>query len=227
MIFSQADIEAHIAPTHFDKGWQLFTDGHVTAPNIQRDGALITTIIPQAGGRPLRVYVRTSSETNSITINGECSCGQQKNCEHVAAVLLQALEDQQALPGNKRSGQPRSQQALLYFLHIDEDGLLVETNVARRLPHDGYSVIRRFEPGHAASRSPAWFLAPTDLELLIALDKLPRAPVTGFPILDSPHSARAPERPGPHGCCRRSSSRCGRSFPGRSWPDLPAGVGRG
>jgi len=99
MIYTQADIEAHLSPERFSTGWELFSEGRVTAPNVQRGGELITAIIPRAGGRPLRVYVRTRHAQDSVTINGECSCGKKTNCEHVAAVMLQALADQQALPG--------------------------------------------------------------------------------------------------------------------------------
>jgi len=87
------DIEAHITPERLNQGRQLFTDGRVTAPTIQRGGELITAVIPRAGSRPLRVYVRTIDNGNRVTIAGECSWPKKKNCEHVAAVLLQALAD--------------------------------------------------------------------------------------------------------------------------------------
>ena len=213
MIYTQADVEAHITPERFGKGWMLFTEGHVTAPNIQRGGELVTAILPQSGSRPLRVYVRTRNNGDAITINGECSCIQKTNCEHVAAVMLQALEDQQALPGagsaappaargaasgesparDEQTRHPRELHALLYFLHVGarDFSLAVETSVARRLRlGDGaYSVVRSFPPRRASGRTPARFLEPADPALLTDLDQLPRERVTGFPILDGPRSA--------------------------------------
>lgn len=219
MLFTLKDITAHLPQEGFDKGWQLFTDGRVTAPNIQRGGELITAIIPQTKARLLRVYVRTGRDKNKITINGECTCAKKKNCEHVVAVLLQALDDRQALSngGNaappmthgktidntssktpekkhtKQAHYPKPQQTLLYVLQLDEAGLLVETSVARRLKQGGYSITSHFEPSRVTSRTPARFLEPIDLELLGALDQLPLDPETGFTRLDGPQSAHTLE----------------------------------
>ncbi len=205
MIPALIDIEAHITPERLNQGRQLFADGRVTAPTIQRGGELITAVIPRAGSRPLRVYVRTVDNGNGVTIAGECSCPKKKNCEHVAAVLLQALADRHALPDDGNAGPPASRdkirgqfrdtvktnapQALLYTLHLDALHLLVETSVARRLKHGGYSLTRHFEPGRVNCLTPARFLQPVDLELLGALDRLPRASGAGIPLLDGPQSA--------------------------------------
>ncbi len=207
MLFTLADIAAHIPAERFDCGWQLFTDGQVTAPNIQRGGELITTVIPQAGSRPLRVYVRTDRENNEITIHGECSCAKKKNCEHVAAVLLQALDDQQVLPGDGACASPtkniiskqqlKSQQVLLYILQFDdsqqETGLLIETCAARRLKHGGYAITSHYRPNRTTHRTPARFLQPIDLDLLSTLDQLPCAPDTRIHWLSGPQSARTLE----------------------------------
>ncbi|NOX75731.1 MAG: DEAD/DEAH box helicase family protein [Gammaproteobacteria bacterium] len=204
MIFTLADITAQLSPERFNTGWRLFADGRITAPTIQRGGELITAIIPQANLRPLRVYIRTGHENKQLTINGECSCAKKHNCEHVAAVLLQALDDQQALPiagetppshlPPPKSPAPEIQQALLYFLQLAENAVQVETVVVRRLKHGAYSTPRPYEPSRANSRTPARFLEPEDLELLGILDKLPRASNTSFPQLYGPQSAHRLER---------------------------------
>ena len=62
--------------------------------------------------------------------------------------------------------------------------------MARRLKHGGYSLMRHFEPGRVNCLTPARFLQPVDLELLGALDRLPRASGAGLPLLDGPQSAR-------------------------------------
>jgi len=189
MLFTLADISAQIPSQHFDKGWQLFTDGRISALNIQRGGELITTVIPHPGHRPIRVYVRTDKTGDAVTIDGECSCAKKRNCEHVAAVLLQALQDKQALPASppearkKRRSATSPQQALLYVLQPSEDGLLIETLVARRLKNGAYSAGTYFEPGRAAHHTPARFLESGDIELLDALNQLPRSLATGIPVL--------------------------------------------
>ncbi len=196
MLFTLTDISAQIPPQRFDEGWQLFTDGRISAPNIQRGGELITAIIPHPGSRPIRVYIRTDKAGGAIIINGECSCVKKRNCEHVAAVLLQALQDKQALPAsppkahkkNKPATSP--QQALLYVLQPGEDGLLIETFAARRLKNGQYSGGAYFEPSRAARHAPARFLVPTDLELLDALNQLPRSLEAGTPVLDGAQSSR-------------------------------------
>ena len=193
MLYTLTDIEAQIAPQTFAHGLQWFTDGRVTRPNIQRAGEIVTAIIPQVGDRALRVYVRTFKDGDALTIHGECSCAKKVNCEHVVAVLLQALQDGEALPetlsrapsaqiqGNDSALDPARpnttppSQVLLYLLRLDEAGLVVEPHVARRLKHGGYSLGRSFQLGGGRRRTPPRFLQAIDLELLIALDRLPRS----------------------------------------------------
>jgi superfamily II DNA or RNA helicase len=195
MLFTLADITAHILQEHFNKGWRLFIDGRISAPIIQRGGELITAVIPRPRSRPVRIYVRTSKAADAITIDGECSCAKKRNCEHVAAVLLQALHDKQALPTPPKKPRKKPppaaspQQALLYVLQPDKNGLLIETFAARRLKKDVYSESTYFEPGRAAHRTPARFLEPDDLELLDTLNQLPRTPDTEIPMLSGPQSA--------------------------------------
>lgn len=207
MIFTLTDLSEHFPVDRFNEGWQLFTQGRVIAPNIQRGGELVTAVIVQPDGQPSRVYVRASREQSGVSIHGECSCEKKKNCEHVAAVLLQALQDQQVLPadGEVRQSAIRSKataelngdvkneatlarQELCYVVHLHDDDVLIETFVARRLPQGGHSIIRGYDPARAVNRTPARFIEPADLELLNSLDRLPRAPDSNIPRLDGTHS---------------------------------------
>ncbi len=198
MLFTLTDVTLQIPSQHFNKGWKLFTEGQVSTPNIQRNGELITAVIPSPDSHPIRVYVRTDKTGDAITIDGECSCARERNCAHVAAVLLQALQDRQALPTPRRKtrketrkkDQPATspQQALLYVLQPSGDGLLIETFAARRLENATYSAGTFFSPERAARPTPARFLEAGDLELLEALNRLPRSPDAKTPVLCGPQS---------------------------------------
>ncbi|MFC1750169.1 SWIM zinc finger domain-containing protein, partial [Pseudomonadota bacterium] len=200
MNFTLEEITAHLPPEQLEQGWELFNRGKITAPNVQRGGELITAVIPQSG-RPIRIYIRTSRDTSGVNIKGECSCLQNGGCEHIAAVLLQALEDEQPLPNDSAPSTPTtkkhvapkrsvSQQALLYVLQIDKNGLLVETYVARRLKQGGYSTGQYYSPGRSFNRTPARFLEEVDLELLTSLEKLPRDLASGLTRLEGKQAAQ-------------------------------------
>lgn len=66
MLFTLTDVAAHISQERFNKGWQLFADGKIAAPNIQRGGELITATILHPGSRPFRVYVRTDDGNTAL-----------------------------------------------------------------------------------------------------------------------------------------------------------------
>jgi SNF2 family DNA or RNA helicase len=200
MLYTLDDLAAHIAPDRLELGWRWYRDGKVSAPNIQRGGEIVTAFIRHSYGYPLRLYIRTSKVGGAITISGECSCATKHNCEHVAAVLLQALKDCQALPdtltgtpgarkgarqaarGSPSVADPAATQVLLYLLRPDEHVLFVEPKVARRLKHGGYSIGRQFNPSRTLAHTPARFLQPQDFELLTTLDQLSFLPHLGFEL---------------------------------------------
>jgi len=104
MIYTLSDLEAQFSPERLALGRRLFTKGLATAPNVQRGGELVTTVIRQSRNRALRVYVRAIRSGKRTVIAGECSCRKRHNCEHVAAVLLQALADRDHLPAEIPGG---------------------------------------------------------------------------------------------------------------------------
>ncbi|MCB1677189.1 MAG: hypothetical protein KDI16_00725 [Halioglobus sp.] len=193
MLYGLADIEALVAPQLFDDGWQWFTDGRVTAPSVLRGGEVVAAIIRRSGGRPLRVYIRARTQGDELTIQGDCTCARRTNCEHVVAVLLQALQERGELASGpdtagrltsaKRETQStfdlrqRSQpaQALLFALIVDDEQTLVETVVARRLKNGRYTPGQPFDPRSVQRGLPPRFLEPVDLDLLSALERLPRS----------------------------------------------------
>jgi len=199
MIYTLSDLEAQFSPERLALGRRLFTKGLATAPNVQRGGELVTTVIRQSRNRALRVYVRAIRSGKRTVIAGECSCRKRHNCEHVAAVLLQALADRDRLPaeipgGAGRAARPArtqktSQQALVYLLIVETGKLLIETAVARRTRLGNYAIIRHYDPERGAGRAAPRFIAPPDIPLLDALGRLARSPVQGCPVLDGPDSS--------------------------------------
>lgn len=200
MRYTFEDIATQIAPETLDRGRHWFSEGKVTAPNIQRDGEILTAIIPHGGGRPLRLYVRTEKVRGAVRISGDCSCPKRHNCEHVAAVLLQALKDRQALPERLPSAPRRSNRpilgarqpsslnnrapshVLIYLLHVGGSGVSVEPKVARHLKRGGFTVGGHFDPRKASPHTPARFLQPVDQELLTELEQLPSVARSGFEL---------------------------------------------
>ncbi len=196
------DIAALIAGNRLEQGWRLIESGELPIPDIIRGGEIITSLIPRPHKPPLRVYIRINKQRDGLAIRGECSCPDRVNCEHVAAVLLQTRDD--AIPADAGQGGDRTHKhsslpsrtpisradnrTLLYILHPDNGELRVESMAARRLKSGVYSLTKSYDPARAAGGSPARFLTTTDLQLLKALDRLPRQQVTNTPRLSGAHT---------------------------------------
>jgi len=204
MIYTQSDLETQFSPQRLAEGHSLYSNGLVTAPNVQRGGELVTTVIRPPGARTLRVYVRATRSGRRTVITGECTCRRRRNCEHVAAALLQALADHDGRPvePSRSAARPApaarpnptpkaSQQALVYLLIAEADRLLVETAVARRSHHGSWAIVHHYDPDRAADRAPPRFVAPSDMPLLQTLGRLARSPVHGSPVLEGPGSSEA------------------------------------
>jgi len=189
MIFTLQDLHHGLPGEVVETGRSLLQLGQVSASNILRNGELVTGVIEQTNGRPLRVYARIQQAEGRITILGECSCEARENCAHVAATLLHALGDVPSLAAGTRHLAPTAQEApsaerpnqrLLYRLIPQGDELLVETCVGRPLGEMSHEICGRFEPAQGQLATPARFLEAIDLELLPALDRSPRG--TGSPL---------------------------------------------
>ncbi|MEJ2692932.1 MAG: hypothetical protein P8166_07665 [Candidatus Thiodiazotropha sp.] len=206
MILSLQEIEQHFSHELVEAGRRLIERGDLSATDIQRGGEVVTTVVRQAEGRPLRVYIRIAREAGGPAIHGECGCDDEGQCVHVIAALIHALGEQRKLadpipadgdappgyaPATTTSERP---QLLLYLLHLNHNRLSVESCVARRLTQGGYEAVCRFEPVQAKHSTPARFLEALDLELLQALDRLPLDPATHLPELGGADSARLFEK---------------------------------
>jgi superfamily II DNA or RNA helicase len=184
MLFTLSDLEAQLSESIGDGLELFFKQGRLTQPNIQRGGALVTQLIPQPAGAPLRVYVRIIQGSEGVKILGECTCSERNNCKHVALTLLQVLHQWDALPeldsgdlgyvadevsGNNaisNSVHRPSEQALIYIIHNSDEGMRVETRMGRQLAQGGYALNRYFKPSPRILHSPPRFLQSEDLKIL-------------------------------------------------------------
>lgn len=201
MILSLQEIEQYFSPELVEAGRRLIERGDISATDIQRGGEVVTTVVRQAEDRPLRVYIRIARKASGPAIHGECGCEDEGQCVHVIAALIHALGearkpgDQNPADGYGASGYasatatPERPQLLLYLLHLNDNRLSVESCVARRLTQGGHELVCRFEPAQAKHSTPARFLEAVDLELLLALDRLPLDPLSHLPILGDARSA--------------------------------------
>ena len=139
MLYSFEDLRAAFSASLLNEARRLLDSGEVMSPDVSRNGEVITSLVNQSGKRAYRAYVRVEDPVEgAVAIRGECSCSRRGNCEHVAAVLLRALGNEQGLAGDgpvqslSETVKARStsevypadvQQRLLYQLFPDsEDG---------------------------------------------------------------------------------------------------------
>ncbi|MGD8588234.1 MAG: hypothetical protein PVG22_05325, partial [Chromatiales bacterium] len=165
--------------------------GQVALPDVRQDGRLITSLVQVPGHRPYRVYVRVDlNEDKSPRIHAECSCGSRGECEHVAAVLLRALADEQDLSGEalelalqerlpSEQGPDRYpddvKQRLLYLL-FPQPGmgttLPLQTVSARRLKQGGFGRFVDYLPAWVSRGRPPRFILGEDRQILAELERL-------------------------------------------------------
>jgi superfamily II DNA or RNA helicase len=201
MIFSLVEITRLFPEELVEQGRLFLETGAVTSVDVRRGGELITAVVDQGGGRPLRLYIRLSVQDESLRVHGECSCDADGPCEHMVAVLLRALGpktserssefDKPGADTRRHSPQPGGQpaQCLLYLFHLNQNRLLVECWVAKRLTQGGHELVSRFDPVRAMGSTPARFLNPVDLEMLSTLAGASSDPHTSLAVLHGAGSA--------------------------------------
>ena len=191
MLYSSEDLRAAFSSSLLNEARRLLDSGEVMPPDVSRSGEVITSLVNQSGKRAYRAYVRIEDPVEGpVVIRGECSCSRRGNCEHVAAVLLLALENEQGLaddgPVQSLSETARGvapdevypadvQQRLLYLLFPDPEngsGIAVEVASARLLKSGGFGSRRPYQPGWLARGVPPRFLLRLDRKLLAELDTL-------------------------------------------------------
>ena len=185
MIFNYDDIAAAFSARAFEEGRRWFEAGWVHAPNVQRQGALVTASLTVGGRAPLRVYIRVEKSARRVKITPECTCRQRRTvdtrgyCEHAAAVLLQALADEDSagaeIHASKAADKDRRQDfTLLYSLDVDPEGIAVDARSANRLSDGHFRAGASFDPARLTRRMRPRFLTQEDVAVLERLQQLPR-----------------------------------------------------
>ena len=182
MLFSLSDIETGLGPDMVALGRRLITSERLPQPDVHRDGELVTSIIRRGKSRPLQVYVRVrETPGGKVRIEGECGCNQRRNCQHVAAVLLKALEREEPAPhrsvpsigsalGTLAQRRPAAYAALPHLVYVvvplraSRGGVPVEHYVARE-KNGGYAEARRYTPAWALRGVTPRVLSGDDVQL--------------------------------------------------------------
>jgi superfamily II DNA or RNA helicase len=198
MPVSLADLQTVFSSAALDLGHK-FVAANAIRSLQQRDGGKIITAIVAASleDKSFRVYVR---DLGHGEIHSECSCEQSPACEHVAAVLLSVLHQENAARGDASSeahtshltsAAPSTDQRLLYILKPEDEvnnGLLLDTVVVRKLASGGYSGGSHFAPARADKNNPARFLLAEDFAILAGLARLQSAKESDSVVLEGPDS---------------------------------------
>jgi superfamily II DNA or RNA helicase len=198
MLYTHDDLEVAFDANTLDRATVCLDLDQVALPDIRQNGRLITSLVNAEGRRPLRVYIRIEREQGSgLQIHGECSCSARGACEHVAAVLMRALEESEGrqagtpelvLKREPVSEQPKAKQErypagvnqrLLYLLWPSATpgtSLALRTMSGRLRSVGGFGHLSDYQPEWASLGRAPRFLLESDLWLLSTLEKLPQDP---------------------------------------------------
>jgi superfamily II DNA or RNA helicase len=191
MRYSLQDLQALFPADILDDAAYRLELGQVALPDVRQDGRLITSLVQVPEHRPYRVYVRIDlNPDDSPHIHSECSCGSRGDCHHVAAVLLRALAEEQALSGDelqfaRQAGLPSApgpehyhsdiKQRLLYLLFPEsgtQDALAVQTVSARLRKEGGFGRLVDYLPAWVSRGRPPRFILQQDRQILAELERL-------------------------------------------------------
>jgi len=186
MLYSLKDLEEALGRELVARARVLADADGLESPLVQRGGELVTALIRGLGRKPLRVYVRIREQPQGVRIEGECTCSQRRNCLHVAAVLLKALEWEQpdvgspllagheGASGTGPGAEPPEPEAaglprLVYLLSPNlgaEPGVRIETFAVRGGLGAASREARPYTPAWALRGVPPRFLSEADLTIL-------------------------------------------------------------
>ena len=190
MIYTLEELKSYFSPSQIQQGFQQLQHNYFPAPNIQRNGQLITATIPQ-GSKTLRIYIQVQkSNQDNLTIQGECTCTTSHNCFHVIATLLKALEQTSNSTGHSHSSAPlptqqpsvsntiarhypaNVQHRLIYILKLEglkPRQLQIKPLSARLLGNNNFTDERPYKPEWVLRGIPPRYLLSSDVNILKSL----------------------------------------------------------
>ena len=215
--FAEKDLRKEIPAQHLARGRAYQEQGRVRDLQLHADGTLLSASVQGSDKKPYRTEIVIRNVSNQIHIHGSCACPVGHNCKHVAATLLEALEQKPPEPAippaapnhalrnwlenleraARDTGKPREaaqpSERLLYILKLDrrlrQARAWVEIVVARLLKDGGYGKAQRWN-GNLVSH--ARFVGDIDRDILRWLEALRYDQVgAGFGTYALPGSAGA------------------------------------
>ena len=120
---SRADIAELTSRSTFKSGERDYSRGWVLDCDVEKGGRRISGMVRSKGWQLLSVSIDIAEVSrNLLGIESECSCSVQFNCRHVAAMLFQAIADNeafrrapQAVPGTVPAKRARASDTLELF----------------------------------------------------------------------------------------------------------------
>lgn len=90
--FNERNLSNFFSANYIAQGRHYSKAGYVQDFKISEDGRVLSAAVSNRKGRVYRVDIKIKAGQYSVTIDGWCSCAINYNCKHVAATLLQALQ---------------------------------------------------------------------------------------------------------------------------------------
>ncbi len=87
------EIRAALGSLVFERGWNYNRAGRAVVDYVSDDGTVISGRVRGSQPTPYLVRVETDKSAIGMRINGTCSCPAEKNCKHVAALLIHARSE--------------------------------------------------------------------------------------------------------------------------------------
>ncbi|MBV1775543.1 DEAD/DEAH box helicase [Burkholderiaceae bacterium DAT-1] len=194
--YKEADITRFFDDTTVARGRRAYVQGHAQSVVFTEDDARIDASVEEGDGPPVEVRVHVMpGPRNTALFQSRCGCSEGKDCKHVVATLLQALEEDAGteevaeaapaagkvvpnwlaglVPGNAPVARKTSSAMAihkLFYVVRDEPGVVhLSLHQARPLKRGGYGAPTPFKP---EKRGESEWLEPIDHELLDALATL-------------------------------------------------------
>ncbi len=169
ILYTEDELIALLGETRIGLGRALLERAPTFVPDVRYSTGVISALLRSVGSpTPIRVYLRVRRKPGGgLELHEECSC-RRRGCSHVAAVLLQVLE--QTLTSDTPTGattapKPDLERQLIYRIGpAGLDAFAVTPQVATR-GKSGYSVIGLYVPRRGGGPLPG-FIGAADRTLL-------------------------------------------------------------